>query len=99
MGYVVKNCPAVYRTGNAPLVCCDKSYRCDLVGKCLIKDIIEKCKSDSGPIRTWKEKGKCAVLKNGKIVMEECDTVVAEYSNDKYLADSILNMFEVEEVG
>ena len=48
MGYVVKNCPAVYRTGNAPLVCCDQSYRCDMIEVCLIKDIINEQKKYAG---------------------------------------------------
>lgn len=46
--YVVKNCPAVYRNGNAPLVCCDKSYRCDLVEDCLIKTVINMLRTEKG---------------------------------------------------
>ena len=72
MGYVVNNCPGIYKSGNKPALCVENNYRCDLVEVCLIKKIIKVCQAVES------HNVKCSGSK---------------------LAESILEKFDMEEVG
>lgn len=48
MGYIVNNCPGIYKSGNKPALCVEHNYRCDLVDDCVIKDIINEQKKYAG---------------------------------------------------
>lgn len=100
MKYIVKNCPAF----------CDSTRQCrgaydrkishqycsgNNDDNCIIKQIAELCKKDRKPIRSWTEKGTCYDGELKKII--ETDIAIDEFSNDKYLADKVLDLLEIEE--
>lgn len=72
MGYVVKNCPAIYTVGASNLKCCEVGGDCDNNENCLIKKIIKVCQAVES------HNVKCSGSK---------------------LAESILEKFDMEEVG
>ena len=100
MKYIIKNCPAKFSQTTDKQGCFDdlKSLcsDCQDIPDCLLKRIAELCKEDKKPIRSWTEKGTCYDGELKKVV--ETDIVVDEFSQDKYLADNILNLLEIEEV-
>lgn len=84
MKYIIKKCPALYRSG----VCNDKCLTlCEENTDCLLKQIVEKCKL----VAFADHCSNC----DGCGYFDGC----GDYECGTYQANEILQMLEIEEIG